>query len=141
GLRAGELAFLDRVLLAAGDGALETRRVAVVKVRLHLLAADDACLVEDLPPQVVAAERAEGVDGTDEERGAKGRERRRPLLERLARLLQQGLERRGIGDLRLARALDDDGLHVLAAQHGAEATAAGDGLAVLPVVGERGKAH
>src|SRR5207249_11991028 len=46
--RARELAFGDRVLLAARHRTLQARRVPVVEVGLHLLAAHQARLGEDL---------------------------------------------------------------------------------------------
>src|SRR5439155_7274241 len=88
-LRAGELTVGDRVLLAAGHRTLETGRVAVVIVKLHLLAADGPRLRERLLAQVVGAETAERVDRADEERRAEGRQRLGPGLERLARLLDE----------------------------------------------------
>ena len=78
--RARELALRDRVLLAARHRALQAGGVAVVVVLLHRLAADRARLGEDLAPEVVAAERAERVDGADEERRAERRQRLRALL-------------------------------------------------------------
>src|SRR5205085_5204141 len=131
----------DRVLLAAGDRALEAGGVAVVIVRLHLLAADGAGRGEDLAAQVVAAERAERVDRPHQERRAERRQGLRALLERLPRLVEQGLERGRVRQLRLARALHHERLDVLAAEHRAEAAATGDALPVLPVVGHRREPH
>src|SRR5207302_8256736 len=80
----GELAVADGVLLAARDRALETCRVAVVVVRLHVLAADYARGREDLGLEIECAQRAERVDGPDEEGRAVGRQRLGAGGQRLA---------------------------------------------------------
>src|SRR5207245_3830936 len=119
---------------AASDGTFETGRVAVVVVELHLLAGDGPRLGERLLAQVVGAEAAEGVDGPHQERRAERRERLGAGLERLARLVDERLERRGVGDLGLPGALHDDGLEILAAEHGADAATPRAALTALPVV-------
>jgi len=63
------------------------------------------------------------------ERRAVRRQRLGAGGQRLARLLEQRLERRRVGDGRLTRAAHDDRLEVLAAEHGADAAAARDALA------------
>src|SRR5207249_12199089 len=113
----------------------------VVVDGLHCLAADTACLVEDLLPHVVGAEATDSVDRPDEEWRAVGRERLRPLLEGLARLVHERLEGRRVRHLRLPGPLHDDRLEVLGAEHGAEAAAPRDALAVLPVVRHRREAQ
>src|SRR4029453_12824732 len=94
----------DRVLLAARHRTLQTRGVAVVVVLLQRLAADRPGLGEDLGLEVVAAERAQRVDRADEKWRAEGGQRLRPGAQRLARLVEQRLERGGVGDRGLARA-------------------------------------
>ncbi len=79
--------------------------------------------------------------GPGEERRAVRREVRGALLHGLAGLVHQLLEPRGIGDDGLPAPPDGDGLQVLGAPHGPDAPAAGDALAVLPVVGEAREAH
>src|SRR6185369_12720433 len=101
----------------ARDRTLETRRVAVVIVQLHLLPRDGARLGERLLTQVVRAEAPERIDRPDQERRAEGRERLGAGLERLARAVDERLEPRGVGDLGLAPALDHDGLEILRTQH------------------------
>ena len=110
-------------------------------VGLHLLAAHRARLGERLLAQVVGAEAAEGVDRPHQEGRAERRERLGAGLERLARLVDERLERRVVGDLGLAGAAHHDGLEVLAAEDGADAAAPGDTLAVAPVMSHRGDAH
>ena len=138
---ARELAFRDRVLLAARHRALQTGGVAVVVVLLQRLAADRSGLGEDLALEVVAAERAQRVDRADEKRRAEGGQRLRAGAQRLARLLEQRLERSRIGDRGLARAPHHQRLDVLAAEHRADPTSPRHALAILPEVGHGGEAH
>ena len=130
----------DLVLLAAGHRALEAGGVPVVIVRVHLLAGDGERLGEGLLAEVVGAERPQRVDGLDEERRAVGRQRLGPRRHRLAPLVDEGLERRRVGQLGLARPRHRHRLDVLGAQHRADAAAAGHALAVLPVGGQRREA-
>src|SRR5207247_9238611 len=94
---------------------------------------------EGLLTQVVGPQTAEGVDRADEKRRAEGRQRPRARLERLARLLDERLQRRRVGDLGLASALDDHRLEVLGTEHGADAATARHALTVLPVMRHGGE--
>ena len=140
-LEAGQLALANLILLAAGHRALEAGGVLVVEVRVHLLAGDRHRVREDFLAQVVGAERAQRVDRLHQERRPVGGERLGAGLERLALLLEQGLERGRVGHLRLARARHDHRLDPLAAEHRGEPAAAREGLAVLPVGAHRREAH
>ncbi len=64
-----------------------------------------------------------------------------PVLSGSRVLVDERLERRGVGDLGLASAPDDDRLEVLRAEHGADAAPPRHALAVLPVVGHRREPH
>ena len=141
GLEALELAVADLVLLAAGDRTLETGGVAGVVVGVHLLAGDGERLGEGLLAQIVGAERAQRVDRLDEEGRAVGGERLGAGRERLAPLVEELLQERGVGHLGLPRARHHDRLDVLGPEHGGDAAAAREALAVLPVGAHRGEAH
>ena len=138
---ARELARPDRVLLPARHGTLQTRGVAIVVVRLHLFAADHPRVREHLGLEIEGAERAQRVDGADQKRRPIRRQRLGARGQRLARLVEQRLQRGRVGDGGLPPATDHDGLEVLAAEHGADAAASRDALAVPPVVRHRGEAH
>ena len=136
-LEPGQLPVADLVLLAAGHRALEAGGVPVVIVRVHLLAGDGERLGEGFLAEIVGAERSQRIDGLDEKRRAVGGQRLGPRRHRLAPLLDEGLERRRVGQLRLARPRHRHRLHVLGAQHRADAPAARHAFAVLPVGGQR----
>ena len=141
GLEPLELAVTDLVLLAAGHRALETGGVARVVVGVHLLAGDGEGVGEGLLAEIVGAERAQRVDGLDEEGRPVGGERLGAGHEGLAPLLEELLQERRVGQLRLPRPGHRDGLDALGAQHGGDAAAAGEAFPVLPVGAHGCEAH